>query len=234
MGKNVKAVLFDLDGTITDTERIYFRKWVQAAHQLGYGGFSVQEALDLRSLNHVDAAVMLRERFGPEFDHEAVHKRCGELVDQEITATGIPLKPGVMEILSFMKEKGIRNAVVTATAVERAKKRLTSLGLYDQFDRVISAHEVPKGKPHPDPYLYACEVLGEEPGDCIAVEDSPNGIRSAYQAGCRCVMIPDLTEPEGDISEMLTACVPSLMGLQELLTTGALQESGSPDLNLRS
>jgi DNA helicase-2/ATP-dependent DNA helicase PcrA len=90
-------------------------------------------------------------------------------------------------------------------------------GLNDDFDEVISAHEVPRGKPHPDPYAYACEKLGFAPEDCIAVEDSPNGVLSAVRAGCKTIMVPDLTEPDDDLRAQLYAVCPSLDAILKII-----------------
>ena len=206
----VKAVLFDMDGTITDTERIYNRMWQESAHELGYSMFSYEDALDLRSLNHEDADKMFAERHGGVVDIEAVRGLCREKVAAELKKNGIPLKPGLQEVLAYLKQQGLKSAVVTANVLERAVERLEMAGLQNDFDEVISAHEVPHGKPYPDPYLYACEKLGFAPEDCLAVEDSPNGALSAIRANCPTVMVPDLTEPDDELRAQLFAVCPSL------------------------
>ena len=213
----VKAVLFDMDGTITDTERIYNRMWQESAHELGFTMFSYQDALDLRSLNHTDAQKMFAERHNGAVDIEAVRVLCRKKVAAELEENGIPLKPGLHEILAYLKEHGMKSAIVTANQLEKAVERLKMAGLENDFDEVISAHEVANGKPYPDPYLYACEKLGLKPEECMAVEDSPNGVLSAVRAGCPTVMIPDLTEPDENLRQQLYAVCSSLDKLIELL-----------------
>ena len=126
-------------------------------------------------------------------------------------------KPGVEETLRFLRAKGIKTAVATATALDITKSHLTTIGVCDLFDSIVSAKNVAHGKPEPDVYLYACEQIGERPQDCMAVEDSPNGIMAAYRAGLRTVMVPDLTQPDEELTKYLYACVNSLSDLCELV-----------------
>ena len=107
--------------------------------------------------------------------------------------------------LAELKTMGIKVAVATATDEERAGRYLREIGIYDMFDKIICVNMVENGKPRPDIYLYACEQIGEAPGDCVAVEDSPNGVLSAVRAGLRTVMVPDLTQPEPDLMEIIYA-----------------------------
>ncbi|MCR4673575.1 MAG: HAD family phosphatase [Lachnospiraceae bacterium] len=213
----IKAVLFDMDGTITDTERIYNWCWVEAAHETGCMEFTREDALSLRSLNHKDAEILIAERFNGTVDYDAIHKLCGQKVMAYCDEHGVPLKPGVDEILSYLKEHNMKSAVVTATALERALPRLEAVGLRDSFDEVISAHQVKQGKPHPDSYIFACEKLGLKPEECIAVEDSPNGVLSAYGAGCPTIMVPDLTEPDEALQKILFATCKTLADIKDVI-----------------
>ena len=110
-----------------------------------------------------------------------------------------------MELLAWLKEHGIRSAIATATDMQRTEKYLGGLGIRDFFDQVISAAMVKEGKPSPDIYLYACEQLNRQPAECIAVEDSPNGVLSAARAGCRVVMVPDQTDAGPELQKLLYA-----------------------------
>ena len=136
---------------------------------------------------------------------------------EHIAKYGIEKKPGVDEILSYLAEKNMKRAVATATDPERTKQYLTQIGIYDKFDKIVSATTVENGKPQPDVYLYACEQIGEKPEDCIAVEDSPNGILSAYRAGLSVVMVPDLTEPDEETAKMLYARIDTVSGLKGIV-----------------
>ena len=101
--------------------------------------------------------------------------------------------------------------------MERTTRYLAQVGLLSYFDKLISATMVKEGKPSPDIYQYACEQLGRTPAECIAVEDSPNGVTSAYRAGCKVIMVPDQTQPDETLSRMLYAKVDSLSQIMELL-----------------
>ena len=101
--------------------------------------------------------------------------------------------------------------------MERATRYLKRIGLIDYFDKIITADLIEKGKPSPDIYEYACKQLGHNPDECIAVEDSPNGVISAYKAGCKVVMIPDLTQPDEELSRMLFAKVERLTDIEKLI-----------------
>lgn len=211
----IKAVLFDMDGVITDTEKLYNKYWVESAHDLSYDFFTSQDALDLRSLNMPDTIALFKERYGENFDIVAVKNLCREKMKEEQEKNGVALKYGVREILEFLKEKNVKSAVATATFYDTAKSRLISAGVFDLFDRVISAHMVEHGKPYPDVYIYAASELGLKPKECIAVEDSPNGVLSAYRAGCKTVMVPDLTEPDEELKKLLFGYAKDLTGLKE-------------------
>lgn len=206
----IEAVLFDMDGVITDTEKIYHRTWPQAFHEFGYTDFTEEDALLQRSLNHADAQALWAGRFGADFCFADVKKRNYEMVLEIIDKEGIERKPGIEEILDYLKASGIKAAVVTATKYDRAIRRLDAVGLADAFETIVSASMVKIGKPHPDVYLYACDKIGVTPEHCIALEDSPNGIRSAASAGCKAIMIPDLTGPTPELAKLFHAWAPNL------------------------
>ena len=156
-----------------------------------------------RSLNHADAQKLWGSRYGEAFSFETVHQYNTKLVLDLMEKEGIETKPGLDQLLTYLKDHKIRAAVATATKLDRALERLKTVGLENAFDTVISASMVQQGKPHPDVYLHVCKELGADPAHCLALEDSPNGIRSAHDAGCITVMIPDLTMPTPDIEPLL-------------------------------
>lgn len=212
----IKAVIFDMDGVLIDTEKHYNAAWQQAATEAGFD-FTREHALMLRSCDAQMACAMMQDIFGKEFDYYSIRERRRELVKERLEQYGLERKPGIDEILAFLKEKGIKTAVATATPLALAREHLNKIGVYEQFDQVVSAKQVTQGKPAPDIYLYACKQIGELPENCIAVEDSPNGVRSAYAAGCMPVMVPDLTQPDEEIGKLLYGCVKSLYSLKDIV-----------------
>ncbi len=219
----IKAVLFDLDGTLTDTEKYYQKAWPEALRHFGYE-VSDDFALEFRSLGRPFAPLRFREMFGEDFDYQAVREYRKLLVEDFIRENGIPLKPGARQILGWLRENGILTALVTANNFGRAERYLKKIDLFDCFDKIICANMVEKGKPAPDIYAYACRELKLDPGETFAVEDSPNGVTSAYLAGCNVIMVPDLTEPDEELSRKLYRRIDELMDIKDLInvkrTTG--------------
>lgn len=214
--KVVDAVIFDLDGTLTDTEQYYQKAWPMALRHFGYE-VEPWMPLELRSLGRPFAPQTFKKWFGEDFDYEKVRSYRKKIVAEIIEEHGIPLKKGAKEILSSLREKGITTALATANDFQRTESYLKLIGLYDSFDKIICADMVKQGKPAPDIYAYACSSLGIPPDRTFAVEDSPNGIKSAYGAGLKVIMVPDLTEPDEELSKMLYARVDELMDILGLL-----------------
>lgn len=210
-----KAVIFDMDGVILDSEKLYVRFWREAGQSCGYP-FEVKHALAIRSLARKFAIERLRGFFGESFDYDAVRNKRIELMESYVEQNGIDLKPYAEHTLSELKKRGYTIALATATPPERAKRYLTRSGLYDYFDKIICSAMVKLGKPEPDIYLKACEEVGFLPEECIAVEDSPNGVQSAYRAGCNTVMIPDMDEPDDKTRAMTYAVIGNLKELLNL------------------
>lgn len=212
----IRAVIFDMDGVLIDTEKYYTKYWVQAGQMLGFP-MTRAHGLFLRSYSGKYCRPLLEAMFGSSFDYAAVRELRKKLMEPKLLADGIKKKAGADEILDALRAAGVKTAVATASDIARADKYLKAIGLYEKFDEIICADMIGRGKPMPDIYRYACDRLHLKPSECMAVEDSPNGILSAYQAGCAVVMVPDLTEPDEVTAAMLTACVKNLGELWPLI-----------------
>ncbi len=215
MEKAIKAVIFDLDGTLTDTEKYYQTAWPEALEHFGYHT-EPWMPLELRSLGRPFAPERFRQWFGEDFDYAAVREYRKKLVEEMVKEQGIPLKPGAKEILAWLREQGILTALATANEFERTKRYLEKIDLFDSFDEIICANMVKLGKPAPDIYAYACEKLGLSPEETFAVEDSPNGVNSAFGAGCNVIMVPDLTQPDEELAQKLYQKCDCLLDIKKL------------------
>lgn len=212
----IKALLFDLDGTLLDTEKYFRVCWPRAFEHFGYK-MSDEQALTLRSLGRPFAPEILKKMSGdPDFDYEAVRSYRSVIMEETIKKKGLHLKKGALELLDFLHEKKIVRAVATASPKDRSERYLKQAGILDYFDRVISATMVSQGKPAPDIYEFACRELGFAPADCLAVEDSPNGVTSAFKAGCQVVMVPDQTPATAEDRRMCIAVKESLADIIDL------------------
>jgi len=217
MKDTITAVLFDMDGLVLDTEKLYTRFWQEAARACGYP-MTKEQALGMRSLNRGAGLAKMQSYFGPEVDYDFIRQKRIELMDAFVEKEGVTLKPGIRELLAFLKERGIKTAIATSSPMERTVLYLTSVGLQNSFDELVSGYMVEKGKPEPDIYLYAAKKLGAEPRNCMVLEDSPAGILAAYRAGCVPVMVPDQDEPDAETGKLLYAKAESLAGVISLLS----------------
>ena len=215
-GEQVRGVLFDMDGIVLDTEKLYARFWREAAIHLGYP-MTWEQALGMRSLSRVAGQAKLESYFGKGISIEEVRATRIELMERYIDEHGVEVKGGIYELLDYLDKQGIPRAITTSSPLERVKKYLTPLGLLNRFDRICTGYDVAKGKPEPDIYLYGAACLGLEPENCLAIEDSPAGVLSAYRAGCMTVMVPDMDQPDGETQSRLFAKADSLVDVMELL-----------------
>lgn len=212
----VKGVLFDMDGVVLDTEKLYARFWAEAAQALGYP-MTYEQALGMRSLNNEAGQQKLESYFGPGVSRAKMRDKRVELMDAYVALHGIDPKPGIHGLLDALRARGIRTAIATSSPKARAMQYLQSLGLAEKFDSICSGHDVAQGKPAPDIYLYAAACIGLAPENCLAIEDSPAGIESASRAGCMPVLVPDLDGSNEQMRKILFAEADSLPELLELL-----------------
>ena len=216
MIKVIKGVISDMDGVMLDSEKLYVRFWCEAAQSLGFP-MKKEHALGIRSLARVFAVKKLQGWFGTEFDYDSVRNKRIELMDKYVAENGIEAKSGAKELLIWLKQNGYKTALATATPVDRASLYIKQVGLLELFDVICSAREVKRGKPEPDIYLLAAKRLGLAPGECMALEDSQNGVRSAFAAGCKTVLVPDLDNPENELKGCLYAVADNLPAVKKLL-----------------
>ncbi len=205
MGVNkimIKGIIFDMDGLMLDTEKLLMRFWIESANSFGFD-MKKEHVLSIRSLAGKYASPKLQKIFGKEFDYFAVRQKRIELMNSFIEKNGIEKKSGLDELLKYLKADGYKIAVATATDKDRAYKYLTNVNVWHYFDKFVCNAMVENGKPEPDIYLKACEELELNSNECIALEDSPNGIMSAYRAGCKPVMVPDLSQPDEETKKLL-------------------------------
>jgi HAD superfamily hydrolase (TIGR01509 family) len=213
---NVRGVLFDMDGVVLDTEKLYARFWREAAAALGHN-MSYEQALGMRSLSNTAGQAQLESYFGKGVSRAEFRAKRIELMDAYILEHGVDLKPGIRELLDFLDSRGIPRAITTSSPIERVQRYLGPHGILERFDCLCSGEQVKRGKPEPDIYLYGAQCLGVRPEDCLAVEDSPAGIISAYRAGCGAVMVPDLDQPDEATQAMLYAKADCLKDIIELI-----------------
>lgn len=212
----IRGVLFDMDGLVLDSEKLYSRFWREACLFYGFP-MSYEQSLKMRALNSKLGEAMLRSFFGPAADYKKLRAKRIELMDAFIEENGVELKPGVLELLDHLQRKGIATAIASSSPPERIRNHLSRHGLDTRFDCLCSGHEVPTGKPAPDIYIHAAQRLGLKPEECMALEDAPAGILSAYRAGCLCVMVPDQDQPSEETVSMLYAKADSLADVIELI-----------------
>jgi HAD superfamily hydrolase (TIGR01509 family) len=205
----IQGLIFDMDGLLLDTEQYYFRYWIQSAIESGYP-MKPRHALAIRSLSAPYAERYLKRELGCDFDYHAVRARRRALIQEAMERDGIVCKAGARALLEYCQKAGILTAVATATAREHAIEHLEQVGIRTLFSVIVGGDSIAHGKPAPDIYQKAADLLSLAPKDCLALEDSPNGILSAFAAGCQPVMVPDLTEPEECIKPLLYAQVASL------------------------
>ena len=212
----IRGVLFDMDGLVLDTEKLYTRFWMEACRFYGFP-MTYEQSLKMRAANSRLGAENLHRFFGPDIDYKTIRTKRIELMDAFIAENGVEPKPGIFELMDYLEEQGIPAAICSSSPQDRIREHLSSLGLYHRFTAICSGYDVPWGKPAPDIYLHGAASLGLPPENCLALEDAPLGIESAFRAGCIPVMIPDQDPPDEKAKPMLYAKADSLHDIIDLL-----------------
>lgn len=200
----IKALVFDMDGLLLDSERIVQRSWNEAGESVGVSGVGEQIYHTL-GMNRKARNAFFREVFGEEFPLEEFNKKTTEVFYKIVEREGLPVKPGARDLLAYAKEHGLKTAVATSSGREYAKKVLKNAGLYKYFDGGVFGDMVSRAKPDPEIYLKACASIGVELSKCLALEDAPAGVRSAHAAGLRVIVVPDLVAPTEEILSLAYA-----------------------------
>lgn len=213
--REVKAVVFDMDGLLVDTETVVFRAMQRAADRIG-GEMPFSTFQRMVGLQHAASDLILIEHFGEGFDLEAWSAVVSGHFQEELAA-GIALKTGVAEILDFLDAAGLPRAIATSSSMTAVRQSLGPHSLVDRFNALITRDVQTRGKPHPEPFLKAAEALGVEPADCLALEDSHNGVRSAASAGMMTVMVPDMLDPTEEMESLCIRIARDLHEVREML-----------------
>ena len=215
--REVLGVLFDMDGVVIDTEKLYTRFWREAAEDLGHP-MTLAQALQMRSLGSGPSQAKLDSFFGPGVvKYDLLRARRIELMEAFIAEHGVEEKKGIRELLAHLKEKGVPCAITSSSSVPLIRRHLGDLGLVDGFTALCSGKDVPNGKPAPDIYLHGAAVLGVKPENCLAIEDSPAGLEAAWRAGCMAIIVPDQDQPDDTTLSRSFAKADSLLDVIELV-----------------
>jgi len=215
----IRAVIFDMDGTLLDTEAAQHRAFEETGTAIGWP-LSEEVLASMIGVNRDANERMLAERLGPDFPLAQFYAVSDELFETAIDA-GLPLRPGARLILDHFREAGVPMALCTSTVGGLAQARLEKAGLLHYFDVVVTRSDVTHAKPHPEPYLLSASRLGVDPAHCVAVEDSYAGVRAAVAAGIATVMVPDLLPATEEQILVVAQVLPSLSALRDLLLAPA-------------
>lgn len=211
-----RAVLFDMDGLMLDTERLAREAWLATMRLWGY---ELSDEVYLQVLGTTGARTrdIFRQAFGSDIPIEAMYAYKQRYIDDAIRANRIRVKPGLTALLDRLDAWRVPKAVASSTARSLVMQKLEAVGLVGRFDAIVAGDEVAHGKPAPDIFYEAARRLNVRPASCIVLEDSENGIRAAHAAGMLSIMVPDLKPPDEEVRRLAYRVVPSLVEATEAL-----------------
>lgn len=215
----IEAVVFDMDGVIFDSEAIILENWKVLGKK--YSIPHIEETLyKCLGVNAVETKEIFLAQYGQDFPYDVICKEASQMFHAIADGGKLPMKKGVVELLTFLKENGYKIGLASSTREAVVKQELRDAGILPFFDEVVCGDMVKKSKPDPQIYELACEKLGVPAKEAVAIEDSFNGIRSAYAAGMLPVMVPDLIGPDEEMKEKATIILDDLLAVEEWLREG--------------
>lgn len=207
--ENMKAVIFDMDGVIFDSERIVMEEWLELGRI-----YNIPNIMDnyIKCIGTNDAmtkSIML-EAYGNDFPYDEYRKLTSKWYHSKYDNGKLPTKPGIAELLQALKVNGYRIAIASSTRYEVVKRQIVDAHLFDYFDEIVCGDMITHSKPDPEIFLLACKKLQIKPEEAFVIEDSYNGIRAAKKAGNVPIMVPDIIQPDSEMRELSAAILPSL------------------------
>ncbi len=199
----IRGAIFDMDGLMFDSERLVYEIWQEMMDENGFN-YNLEVFKKTIGLRTDKAEQYYCNLYGSSFDYKPFKKKSRKTFIARVTNDGVPIKKGLFEILDYLKANSIKMAVATSTSAQTALNIIKMAGVYDYFDAFVCGDDVKNSKPHPEVFLTAAQRLGIPPKDCVAFEDSINGIKSAYAVNMMTVMVPDFLEPTDEIRPMLS------------------------------
>ena len=212
----IRGVLMDMDGLVLDSEILFSRFWRESCAHFGFQ-MSFQQSLQMRSQGKERGSDILKGFFGPTADYHAIRTKRIEIMEAYIAENGVALKPGIRELLEYLRENHIPAAITSSSPLDKIQEYMDMHGLTDYFTALCSGRDTPRGKPEPDIYLHGAASIGVDPRYCLGLEDSPAGLISAHRAGCLPIMIPDLDQPDGETEPYIYAVADSLLDIIDLI-----------------
>lgn len=206
----LESAIFDMDGTMFDTERLRFQTLSQAAEELFGQPFTEAVLMGSLGLSATKAEALAKQHYGDDFPYAAIRRRADELELQHVRSQGVPIKPGLLPVLERLRRAGLKMAVATSSRRAIAEEYLINANVFKYFDLLVCGDEVQQGKPHPEIFLRAAQALNSAPADCLMFEDSENGLRAAADAGGRAILVEDIKPPRPEVAARAFARYPSL------------------------
>lgn len=209
----IKGVIFDMDGTMFDTEPISAWAWKKAGKSKGYE-ITDEMVRSFLGKNMTAIQAILRQEFGPETETEAIAQARQAYYQAYIQEQGVPQKEGLVALLEYLKNQKIPAAVSTSTDRETGEMVIKKAGVYEYYTAFVYGDMVDRSKPAPDIFWEAEKQLGLEPKDCLVIEDSPSGVLAGKAAGGYTIYIPDLMQLTEEVKEGIAA---ELRNLSEVI-----------------
>lgn len=194
------SVIFDMDGTLLDTQSVFVPVWDKAGEAQGFKNLG-RCIPDVCGKNDEGWMAYLREKF-PTMDVEKFRADAQRLTEEMMV---VRYKKGAKELLDFLKSKGVKIALASGSSHNSINHHLNEVGATHYFDVIVGGMDVANGKPAPDIFLLAAEKLGVKPETCIVIEDSENGIKAGVAAGMRCIGVPDVVGFSAEVKNILFA-----------------------------
>ncbi len=213
-----KAVIFDLDGLLLDSESISLSTFVESCRECDFEP-NMEVYYQSIGTNWSKTKEIFLEGYGKNFPYKAITELWLEKYHEEVLGKPVPLKEGALSLLQYLEKEGVKKAVVTSSRKKNALIKLSNAQILSFFDFVLGGDEISKGKPDPEMYLTAAERFNEETAECLAIEDSDNGAVSAFKAGLTVIQVPDLIEPSAKVKALGHEIMESLTEVISMLSS---------------